>query len=69
MSMTSLEAREQVMKHFKVKYQIFFNVFFFFFPFPKLIIQEGEMSLIFQGRVQWIVVMWLIPLSETVPKS
>lgn len=47
--MTSLEAREQVMKHFKVKYQIFKM---FFFPFPKLIIQEGEMSLIFQGRVQ-----------------
>lgn len=36
------------MKHFKVKYQIFFNP-----PPPsKLIIQEkGEMSLIFQGRV------------------
>lgn len=66
MSMTSLEAREQVMKHFKVKYQIFLM---FFFPFPKLIIQEGEMSLIFQGRVQWTVVMWLIPLSETLPKS
>lgn len=54
------------------------NIWFFFFffapqhtlPFsPKLIILEGEMRLIFQGRVHWTVVMWLIPLSETLPKS
>jgi len=39
-------------------------------PRPKLIIQEGEkMGLIFQGGVQWTVVMWLIPLSETLPRE
>lgn len=52
------------MKHFKVKYQIFFT------PPSKFIIQEkGEMSLIFQGRVHWTVVMWLLPFSESLPKS
>lgn len=45
------------MKHFKVNDRIFF-------PVSKLIIQqEWKMSLIFQGRVQWTVVMWLIPFS------